>query len=132
MKSLFSIFSLAVCLILFSCGKEGMSGGGDSCSEDFVGDWVGTIDCSGATTDNITLKVAVVSGDTLSIDSNGENFQGILDGCTLNVTPKSTEQPIFGTIEVSGTIEIKGADLVFTQNRKSSAAEEVCTFVGAR
>jgi len=127
MKHIFSMFAVCLVLAIISCGK-----GGDDCSADFVGDWTGEINCSGSGAAPITVSISQLMGDTLNINSNGENFTGVLDGCDLNLIPTELELSIFGTLTISGSIELKGDDLVFMQTRSSGGQDEVCTFLGQK
>ena len=123
----YTLSTLVICLLLtlISCGKDG-----DSCSADFVGDWSGDINCSGLDGTPITVSISQLMGDTLSINSNGENLTGVLNGCDLTLIPTELDLSIFGTITITGTAELKGDELVFTQMRAAGGEEETCTFLG--
>jgi len=108
-----------------SCGKDS-----EDCSGDFVGDWSGDINCSGTGAAPITVSISQLMGDTLAVNSNGENLTGVLDGCNLNLIPTEIDLSIFGTITISGSFERKGDDLIFTQMRSAGGVDETCTFVG--
>lgn len=125
MKYILSTLAACLLLVLFSCGK-----GGDDCSADFIGDWAGDINCSGQEGTPITLSITQIMGDTLSINSNGENLTGVLNGCNLTLIPTELDLSIFGTITITGSAELKGDELVFTQMRAAGGDEETCTFVG--
>lgn len=126
MKSILS--ALAICLVisLMSCG----GGDGETCSGDYVGTWNGAINCSGSSADSISVEILESMGDTLSIISNGERMQGVLNGCDLSLIPTELDLSIFGTISITGTFELRGEELVFTQMRNAGGTEETCTFVG--
>jgi len=125
MKYILPTIAVCLALVLFSCG-----GDGDDCSSDYVGTWSGAINCSGTSEDSITVVISQIMGDTLAINSNGENLTGVLNGCDLTLIPTELDLPIFGTISISGFFEFIGGELVFTQMRAAGGEEEICTFVG--
>ena len=125
MKSILSVFAVCVALTMISCG------GDDDCSGDYVGDWTGDISCSGQDAAPITISISQIMGDTLAVNSNGEMLTGILDGCDLTLIPTEVDLSIFGTITISGSFDIIGDELTFTQMREAGGESEVCTFIGA-
>lgn len=125
MKALISALAICLAISLMSCG-----GGDEDCSGDYVGSWTGSINCSGSSEDEIDVDITQISGDTLSIISNGERMTGVLNGCDLQLIPQEFELSIFGTLTISGSLEIIGDELAFTQNRSAGGTDEVCTFVG--
>lgn len=127
MKHILSAFTVCLVLAFISCGK-----GGDNCSSDFIGDWTGEINCSGFDEATITVSISEYVTDTLSVNSNGENFKGTLDGCTLNLIPIEKELSIFGTLTISGNLEVKDDQLVFMQMRESGGEQETCTYIGKK
>lgn len=125
MKSILSVLAICLTISLISCG-----GGDDDCSADYVGSWRGAINCSGSSADSITIDISQISGDTLSVNSNGERLTGVLTGCDLELIPTELDLSIFGTITITGTFELKGDELVFIQMRAAGGEEETCTFTG--
>lgn len=126
MKPILSVLAICLAISLMSCG------GDDDCSGDYVGTWRGAINCSGSSADSINVEISQLMGDTLTIISNGERLQGILNGCDLELIPTEIDLSIFGTISISGNFELRGDELVFMQNRSAGGTEEACTFVGVQ
>lgn len=124
MKPIFSVLAICLVIALASCG------GDDDCSSDYVGTWRGAVNCSGSSADSILVEISQLSGDTLSIISNGERMNGVLTGCDLELIPTEIDLSIFGTLTITGTFEIRGDDLNFIQMRAAGEEAETCTFIG--
>lgn len=127
MKHIFSVLTVCLVIVMVSCGK-----GGDDCSADYVGDWTGEISCSGQDAATITVSISQIMGDSLSMNLNGEQLEGVLNGCDLTFIPTEIEIPIFGNLTITGTGGLIGDDLTITQMRAAGGESETCTFIGKK
>jgi len=124
MKPILSALVICLAISFISCGGDG------DCSGDYVGTWRGAVNCSGSSADSINIDITQLTGDTLSIISNGERMTGILSGCDLELIPTEIDLSIFGTLTITGNFEVKGDELIFMQMRSAGGEDENCTFVG--